>query len=102
MARPKKEPVIKECPVCGTEHTKRGIYCGKVCSNKGRVVTDEQKAKTSESMKKFMYSDSDVAEEARWRINNHKDPDNYEPVVPHNPFDSHYEVSSGDIWFDVD
>ena len=93
-----KQPKI--CPVCEVEHFKRGPYCGKVCSNKGRVVTDEQKKKTSESMKKFMYSDSDVAEEARWRINNHEEES--EAVVPGHIPDGNYFVSDGDIWFSDD
>jgi predicted nucleic acid-binding Zn ribbon protein len=26
----------KECPTCGTKHRKKGQYCSKTCSNKGR------------------------------------------------------------------
>mgnify|MGYP003349988139 CR=1 FL=1 len=29
----------KTCPTCGTKHRKKGIFCSKTCSNKGR---DEQ------------------------------------------------------------
>lgn len=95
MTRPTKK--IKNCPVCGIEFSKGSTYCSKSCSNKGRVVTDEQKKKTSESMRKFMYSDSDVAEEARWRLNNHdKETD---PVIPPTLPDRTYYRDGRDLWF---
>lgn len=96
MARPKKEP-NKVCPVCEVKHAKRGPYCSKVCSNKGRTVTDEQKKKTSESMTKFMNSDDDRAEEARWRINNYEK--ETDAVVVGRQFDQTYLRDGNDLWF---
>lgn len=99
MGRPRTNP-DKECPVCNATHRNRGLYCSKVCSNKGRLVTDEQKQKTSESMTKFMNSDDDVAEEARWRINNFTK--ETEPVIPGRIPDERYFNDGKDIWFDAD
>lgn len=96
-----KEP--KHCPVCNVEHFKRGPYCGKVCSNKGRTVTDEQKKKTSESMTNFMLGDSETAEEARWRIQNFAKPeDQHEAIVPGYLPDETFHRDGDDIWFEVD
>lgn len=101
--RPAKPKVEKECPVCKVIHYKAGTYCSKICSNKGRTVTDEQKKKTAESMTKFMNSDDDVAEEARWRIQNfHKNPDEHEAIVPGYIPDDPYYRDGSDIWFEVD
>jgi len=90
----------RECPVCGTKHRKRGQYCSKPCSNSGRTVTEAQKKKTSESMERFMNSDSDVAEEARWRINYHDK--EWEAVVPPHQPEERYYRDGEDIWFDAD
>lgn len=99
MGRKRTRPE-KNCLVCGTIHRNPGSYCSKVCSNKGRTVTAEQKAKTSASMTKFMNSDSDVAEEARWRINNYDS--ETEAVVPGNIPDTPYFFDGQDIWFDTE
>jgi len=95
----RKARAERECPVCGTKHRKRGQYCSKPCSNSGRTVTEAQKQKTSKSMERFMNSDSDVAEEARWRINNY---DKEEPVVPPYQPEERYYRDGEDIWFDAD
>jgi len=90
----------KNCLVCGNIHRNRGSYCSKVCSNKGRTVTAEHKAKTSASMTKFMNSDSDVAEQARWRINNYENYEKAEAVVPGYIPDTPYYFDGEDLWFD--
>ena len=51
-------------------------------------------------MTKFMNSDSDVAEEARWRINNYENYDKAEAVVPGHIPDTPYYFDGEDLWFD--
>ena len=33
---------LKNCPTCGTEHRKKGLYCSRSCGN-SREYTEEQK-----------------------------------------------------------
>ena len=41
---------MKECPKCGVEHNKLGLYCSRKCAN-SRIWTDEDKLKKSISIK---------------------------------------------------
>jgi hypothetical protein len=43
---------MKECPRCGTEHTKRGPYCSRSCGN---VRTHSQEDKLKRSLKLTEY-----------------------------------------------
>jgi 5-methylcytosine-specific restriction endonuclease McrA len=41
--------IIKKCPKCGTEHSKPGIFCSRICAN-ARVHSEETKKKISNSL----------------------------------------------------
>lgn len=41
--------IIKKCPKCGTEHSKPGIFCSRICAN-SRVHSAETKKKISNSL----------------------------------------------------
>ncbi len=86
----------KECRKCGVKHNKRGEYCSRSCGN-SRQQTQEHRNKLSEIKREWINSDSDTAEEARWRINNHDAP---EPVIPptKSPIKSNQFVQDGDLW----
>jgi hypothetical protein len=86
----------KECRKCGVKHNKRGEYCSRSCGN-SRQQTQEHRNKLSEVKREWINSDTDTAEEARWRINNHDSP---EPVIPPTkaPLQSNQFVQDGDIW----
>lgn len=60
----------KECPVCGVKHRKRGEFCSKTCSNKGRDPEVYQK------VSQFMRSER--GEEIMYNLNYDSD---YEPPV---------------------
>lgn len=62
----------KVCPTCGTKHRKKGPFCSKVCSNKGR--DEEYKAKMREKM---LYTDE--GQLRSWNLNWD---DTDEPVAP--------------------
>lgn len=87
----------KECPKCGTKHNKRGQYCSRSCGN-GRVWSDEMRAVFSEKQSEFINGDSDVAEEARWRINNYDEEEPPSPVRDKSALPSRSFVEDGDIW----
>lgn len=86
----------KTCPKCGTVHNKRGEFCSRSCGN-SRKPTEEHKQKLAEVKRAWIYSDSDAAEESRWRINNHDAP---EPIAPptKSPIKSNQFVQDGDLW----
>lgn len=52
----------KECPTCGVKHRKKGQYCSKTCSNKGR--DPEVYKKHAEYMK-----NSDKGQESTYQLN---------------------------------
>lgn len=89
----------KQCPKCGTKHTKRGEYCSRSCGN-GRVWSDAMRQVFSQKQTEFITGDSDVAEEARWRINNHDQEELPEPVQ-RGPLADDQFVSDGDLWTEV-
>jgi len=86
----------KTCPTCENTHNKRGPYCSRSCGN-SRVHTEEHKQLLSRKQTEYLYSDSDAAELARWRINAHDEPERplpaTEPLIKHNQF-----VQDGDLW----
>ena len=87
----------KQCPKCGSKHTKRGEYCSRSCGN-GRVWSDEMRAVFSQKQTEFINSDDDVAEEARWRINNYEDEEPPLPVRDTSTLKSNQFVEDGDVW----
>lgn len=89
----------KVCPKCAKPHTKRGPFCSQSCSSK-RKHTEETKAKIAASQTAFMTSDNDVAEEARWRLNNHENQEHYEPIAPQKSINisPNQFVQDGDLW----
>ncbi len=91
----------KECPKCGTKHTKRGQYCSRSCGN-GRVWTDEMREVFRQKQTEFINSDDDVAEEARWRINNYDEEEPPLPVKDMSTIQSNQFVQDGDIWTECD
>lgn len=81
----------KTCPACGIKHRKRGEFCSKTCSNKGR--SPEVYEKVSEWMKT-----SDKGQELIYNLNN--DPD-YEPPLVGGRNDANRPngfISGGDLW----
>ena len=42
-------PIVKTCPQCNTQHSKRGPYCSRSCGNV-REHTDEDKAIRSQKL----------------------------------------------------
>ena len=90
----------KECPKCGTKHTKRGQYCSRSCGN-GRVWTDEMREVFRQKQTEFIYSDADAAEEARWRINNHEEPEPVAPIRTQESLQVNQFVQDGDVWSEV-
>lgn len=89
----------KQCPKCGTKHTKRGEYCSRSCGN-GRVWSAAMRQVFSQKQTEFITGDSDVAEEARWRINNYEQEELPEPVQ-RGPLADDQFVSDGDLWTEV-
>lgn len=82
----------KECPTCGIKHRKKGVFCSKTCSNKGRDEEYKQKMRD-----KMLYTDE--GQMRSWNLNWD---DTDEPVAPpmnvgpslnRNQF-----VSGGDVW----
>lgn len=51
----KKNRILKVCPKCKQEHEAKGTYCSRKCAN-SRTFTEESRAKTSSSMKKYLSS----------------------------------------------
>jgi hypothetical protein len=84
----------KACPTCGGKHRKKGIFCSKVCSNKGR--DDDYKQKMRDKM---LYSEE--GQMRAWSLNWDEDS---EPIVPPVPrgLDRNQFISGGDIWTTVE
>lgn len=87
----------KECPTCGTKHRKKGIFCSKTCSNKGRDEEYKQKMR-----KRMLYTEK--GQETTWNLNFDETD---EPVAPQvykeqPSLKRDQFVSGGDIWTIVD
>jgi hypothetical protein len=52
----------------------------------------------SQKQTEFITGDSDVAEEARWRINAHDDPEPVAPIRPQDSLQVNQFVQDGDLW----
>lgn len=83
----------KECPTCGVKHRKKGMFCSKTCSNKGR--DEEYKAKMRDRM-----LNTDEGQVRAWNLNWDETD---EPVAPQiftekPSLQRGQFVSGGDIW----
>jgi hypothetical protein len=86
----------KTCPTCDKLHKKRGPYCSRSCGN-SRVHSEEHKQLLSRKQTEYMYSGTDAAEEARWRINAYDEPER--PLPPDEPRTAPNQfVQDGDLW----
>ena len=68
-----------------------------LCGN-GRVWTDEMREVFRQKQTEFINGDSDVAEEARWRINNYEEEEPPVPVKDMSTIQSNQFVQDGDVW----
>jgi hypothetical protein len=101
----------KDCPTCGTTHTKRGLYCSRSCGNH-RIYTKEQRLAKSVALTKHLTSDAESAVTQRWIIaevgkrsrEKHTNPDaaerNYDDynVIPARLPDGNTFVADGALW----
>ena len=87
----------KDCKKCGVKHKKRGEYCSRSCGN-GRVWTDAMREVFRQKQTEFITGDSDTAGEARWRINNHEEPEPVAPIRTQNNLEVNQFVQDGDLW----
>lgn len=87
----------KQCPTCGVKHRKKGQFCSKSCSNKGR--DEEYKAKMRDRA-----LNTERGQHATWLLNF----DETDEPVPPQAYRDVPElgrgqfVSGGDIWTVVD
>jgi len=87
----------KVCPTCSAKHRKKGPFCSKVCSNKGR--DDEYKEKMRDRMLN--------TEEGQMRAWNLNFDETDEPVPPQEykekpSLNRGQFVAGGDLWTVVD
>ena len=86
----------KVCPTCGTKHRKKGPFCSKVCSNKGR--DEEYRQKMRETM---LYTES--GQQRTWDLNFDETDEPVAPQIPKGPtINRNQFVAGGDIWTVVD
>jgi predicted nucleic acid-binding Zn ribbon protein len=84
----------KSCPTCNKNHRKKGMFCSKICSNKGR--DEEYRQKMRERM---LYTDE--GQERVWNLTWGEDSEPILPQVGKGP-DRNQFVQGGDIWTVVD
>ena len=87
----------KECPTCKVLHRKKGIFCSKVCSNKGR--DDEYKEKMRDRM-----LNTEEGQQRSWDLNWD---DRDEPIAPQlyierPSLQRNQFTGGGDVWTVVD
>lgn len=106
----------KNCPKCGTAHTKPGKFCSRACAN-SRIWTDEHKKVFSDKQKEYMARDDSEEHRAKKQIQTRMllkagimgnappierkedvmtDPDDYFLLPPRD--DSDQFVEGGDLW----
>jgi predicted nucleic acid-binding Zn ribbon protein len=91
----------KTCPVCGTAHKKRGVYCSRSCGNK-RPHTEEQKRKIGEKKRVWLTSGDDKAEVQKHNFigqRNNASPD--PPAITPTRLKENEFVADGDLWEEV-
>ena len=91
----------KECPKCGTKHTKRGEYCSRSCGN-SRKQSKAQRESIS-AAKKEWHATSDIAAVVAHNYVSKRINGDPEPVgIPtRTPLESNQFVSDGDLWTEV-
>lgn len=116
MGRPKKIISEKECPRCGTKHTKPGTFCSRTCAN---VREHSELDKINKSLSVQKYYKTDEAEVHKWKLSHiaraakqtltdvNVEMPTLEDMEPPLPPVEHYENtnttrSGRDIWFDCD
>ena len=89
----------KECPKCGTKHTKRGEFCSRSCGNQKQHTT-ETKRLLSKKQTEWLTSGDDRAEVAKYNYISQRVNGDPEPVgIPtRTPMESNQFVSDGDLW----
>lgn len=97
---------LKTCPVCSIEHRKRGPYCSRSHAAQDRTVSDETKAKLSESgLKRYEDKSSedyqDTVANLRQATAVSKGRDTT-PIPPRQRPDRSGEVIDGDYWVSAD
>ena len=83
----------KECPTCAIKHRKKGVFCSKICSNKGR---DQE---YREKMRDRMLNTA-KGQEIAWNLNFDETD---EPVAPQifvekPSLKKNQFVAAGDVW----
>jgi len=83
----------KECPTCAIKHRKKGVFCSKICSNKGR---DQE---YREKMRDRMLNTA-KGQEIAWNLNFDETD---EPVAPQifvekPALKKNQFVAAGDVW----
>lgn len=86
----------KTCKKCGVKHNKRGEYCSRSCGN-SRPMPEHQK-KTMAEVKREWSHTTDEGEVARWRLNNHEEPEPVAPIRTQNNLEVNQFVQDGDLW----
>lgn len=84
----------KECPTCTIKHRKKGMFCSKICSNKGR--DEEYRQRMRERM---LYTDE--GQERVWNLTWGQDSEPILPQIGKGP-DRNQFVQGGDLWEIVD
>ncbi len=92
----------KQCPKCGTKHTKRGEYCSRSCGN-SRAHTPEQSRKIGEKRSAWLTSGTDEAEVAVHAFSSKRVNAEPDPIPPpaRSPLKSNQFVQDGDLWDEV-
>jgi len=92
----------KQCPKCGTIHTKRGEFCSRSCGN-SRKQTEEQKRKIAESNRARINDGSDESEVRKHNFISKRNNAEDEPVPPqtHTPLGNRQFVEDGDLWTEM-
>ena len=79
----------KVCPVCQVKHRRRGEFCSKTCSNKGRDPSVYQKVSE-------WHRGTDRGQEITFNLNNTEETD--PRIIVAQPRDTGSFVSGGDLW----
>jgi hypothetical protein len=89
----------KTCKKCGVKHYKRNDYCSRSCGN-SRPMPEHQKQTMSEVKREWSLT-TDEGEVARWRLNNHEEPEPVAPIRTQNNLEVNQFVQDGDLWSEV-
>lgn len=92
----------KQCPKCGTKHTKRGEFCSRSCGN-SRAPSTEHRKKLSDAKSAWLTSGTDEADVEKHNFISKGNSAPPEPVAPpaRSPLKSNQFVQDGDLWNEV-